>query len=943
MRTSISIFLAIFIFTACDSDQQTERSLQQTTPPKQALDILTDHSAHWLSPDVLMVQKTPTTRKIRLHYSLNAEIEVSNNAVILNNSPYLDIKEISNSASTNTHRPFTQGYVVTKPVTKINDGALKALIKGQLVVIQYGADEEIIKASQVQRAKLIDTLYTSGENDADEVSDYGATITDNNVQFKLWAPTARDVQVLLFDRNKKPLSPSYLNMHMDTNSGVWSAVGKAELEYAYYQYKISLYHPATQALETVTTTDPYSLSLSTNSIYSQVVDLNHTGTKPKGWDSQSVAELKNYEDSILYELHIRDFSAVEQNISNQSFKGKYKAFSEKNSHGIKHLQTLKKSGLTHIHLLPTFDIATINEDPKQTIYQHDKLKKVCRIAPDNFICQGNYNEQWSLQQLLESYSPTSNHAQEVIESLRQLDPYNWGYDPYHYTVPEGSYALAPEGISRIVEFREMIKSIHDMGFRVIMDVVYNHTFSARLTKESVLDKIVPDYYHRLNTSTGDIEQSTCCDNTATENIMMGKLMIDSLAVWARDYKIDGFRFDLMGHQPKELMLKAYERIKTIDPDNYFYGEGWNFGEVQNNKLFAQATQTELAGTQIGTFSDRSRDAIRGGAPFHEGKQIRAGQGISNGFVTYPNELKPEQPVIADYLLSMDQARIGLAGNLANFSIKNAQGEEVTGKEVPYGDAATGYALDPADTINYVSKHDNQTLWDNNQYRIPYHTSTEDRVRMQNLALAYPMLSQGIPFIHMGSELLRSKSFLRDSYDYNDWFNSVDFSMQTNNYNVGLPPAVKDEKNWPVILELLKKNEGRDQVTSKHIRFAAQVFMEWLKIRSSSPLLRLNNEMEIIQRVSFHNTGKNQQTGIIALHINDIGFDKKIDKRYESMMIIFNNNTTTQTFSGYASDGFFVHPIQTQGVDSRVKTIAKASNEGFVVPGLSAVVFVKAIP
>jgi len=155
---------------------------------------------------------------------------------------------------------------------------------------------------------------------------------------------------------------------------------------------------------------------------------------------------------------------------------------------------------------------------------------------------------------------------------------------------------------------------------------------------AVLDKIVPNYYHRLDPITGKIAQSTCCDNTATENVMMAKLMTDSLTVWARDYKIDGFRFDLMAHQPKSTMIKARKAVQAVDSDTYFYGEGWNFGEVANNQRFRQASQLELGGTQIVTFTDRLRDAFRGGAFSASGDDIRKSQGIGSGLGTLPNEL-----------------------------------------------------------------------------------------------------------------------------------------------------------------------------------------------------------------------------------------------------------------------------------------------------------------
>ncbi|NVK25965.1 MAG: DUF3372 domain-containing protein, partial [Gammaproteobacteria bacterium] len=400
---------------------------------------------------------------------------------------------------------------------------------------------------------------------------------------------------------------------------------------------------------------------------------------------------------------------------------------------------------------------------------------------------------------------------------------------------------------------------------------------------------------------------------------------------------DGFRFDLMGHQPKDAMLRAREAVWAVDPDNYFYGEGWNFGEVANNAQFVQAIQSELTGTEIGTFTDRMRDAIRGGAPFDGAEGIRRGQGISNGLYVIPNELQPQDLQQQEYLLSMDQVRVGLAANLEDYPLTNAKGEQVTGKDIPYGGAPTGYAGDPADTVNYVSKHDNQTLWDNNQYRIAYHVSSDDRVRMQNLSLAYPLLSQGIPFLHMGSELLRSKSFLRDSYDYGDWFNFVDFSYQSNNYNVGLPPAEKDKDNWEVISKLLKNNEGRDMVTPAQIKFAADVFAEFIAIRSQSPLLRLRTAEQVKQRVAFHNTGKEQQAGLIVMSISDT-VGENLDKNYQAMVVVFNNSGKVKDVV-YTSQGYALHPIQAKGVDTQTKS-SKVTASGFTVAPLTAAVFVK---
>ena len=421
--------------------------------------------------------------------------------------------------------------------------------------------------------------------------------------------------------------------------------------------------------------------------------------------------------------------------------------------------------------------------------------------------------------------------------------------------------------------------------------------------------------------------------------MMEKLMTDSLTVWARYYKIDGFRFDLMAHQPKSSILKARKAVQAVDSDTYFYGEGWNFGEVANNQRFIQASQLELGGTQIGTFTDRLRDAVRGGAFSASGNDIRKSQGIGSGLGTLPNELVNKIKSKNDYLLSADQLRIGLAGNLANFPLRNAQNENVTGKDIPYGDQPTGYALDPADTINYVSKHDNQTLWDNNQYRLPYDTSTKDRVRIHLQSLAFPIFAQGIPFLHMGSEFLRSKSFLRDSYDYGDWFNKVDFTKQTNNYNVGLPPADKDQENWPLIKKLLAKNEGRDRVSSSDIEFSAEVFKEFISLRVSSPLFRLTSNAEIIKRVKFHNTGKEQQIGLIVMSIDDSKKSHQLDANISGIVVIFNTSTTAKVINFKGAGRYQLHPMQSNGVDTIVKQ-SSGNESSFSVPALTTSVFIK---
>ncbi len=884
-------------------------------------------SGHWLTAKQLFIfgQVDPNKR----HYLQANELSAAGN----HQRFLLENTVISDEIAAKFPHLVNNGTAF-KLATAVTNNQIKQLLKQRLTIISADQNGLISRSVNVQIGNVIDDLYGAK---AGQIKDLGASINADNTQFKLWAPTALKVEVLLFnaDKSRHPLHTVALSE--DLSSGLWSTSLTENLFGQYYQYKIQVFHPSSSKIETVITTDPYSLSLSVNGEYSQVTDLNDSRTQPQGWQQQAFPTVDSFEDNIFYELHIRDFSASDSKLDSK-VKGKYKAFLANDSFAMEHLKQLKAAGLNNIHLLPAFDFGTVNEEAKQQLSLQDDVAKLCDIYSEHQLCSQAIAKQTRLIDLLNSYQPDSAQAQQLVSQLRPYDDYNWGYDPFHYTVPEGSYAQDPEGNARIIEFRQMVQRLHNLGFRVIMDVVYNHTHQAGLHKNSVLDKIVPGYYQRLNPITAAIEQSTCCDNTATERVMMAKLMIDSLLVWAGDYHIDGFRFDLMAHQPKAVMLAARAAVLEVDADNYFYGEGWNFGEVQNNQRFVQASQLELAGSEIGTFSDRLRDAVRGGGMTEAGEQIRRLQGIGNGLFTDPNELRTGQDSWQDYLLLADQLRVGLAANLATFPLENSQGQQVTGKDIPYGDQPTGYALDPADTINYVSKHDNKTLWDNNQYRFDANLTTDDRVRLQTLSLAYPLLAQGIPFLHMGSELLRSKSFLRDSYDYGDWFNKVDFSKQSNNYANGLPPAEKDEQNWSVIGKIIAANQGRDRVSGEHIQFSSDRFIELIKIRMSSKLFRLTTGEAINHGVTFLNTGPKQQPGLIVMSINAAAAGMA-DSKFKQIIVVFNSSKTTQTFPYLGAENYQLHEVQATSQDKIIKQ-SKAAKSGFTVAKFSAAVFVK---
>lgn len=422
-------------------------------------------------------------------------------------------------------------------------------------------------------------------------------------------------------------------------------------------------------------------------------------------------------------------------------------------------------------------------------------------------------------------------------------------------------------------------------------------------------------------------------------------MIDSLLVWARDYKVDGFRFDLMGHHMRSNMLSAREAIDTLTLSKdgvdgksiYFYGEGWDFGEVANNARGINATQYNLAGTGIGTFNDRLRDAARGGNPFGGLQE----QGFINGLYTDPNEVTnlPEKTQLSKLLELSDQIRVSLAGNLANYVLENADGRLVTGSQIGYNGNLAGYAKDPQENIVYVSSHDNETLFDAIQYKAPLNTSIEDRVRMQNLGLSLVALSQGVPFFHAGSELLRSKSLDRDSYDSGDWFNRLDLTYQTNNWAVGLPPQDKNGSNWSIMKELLSRPELKP--TPAHIQSTIAHFEEMLRIRKSSPLFRLRSEKEILERVVFHNTGTDQTPGLIVMSIAD-SRQSPLDENYEIIVVLFNGRSDQVKFTlqSLQNADLQLHPIQQTSADSIVRSaIFNSESKTFTIPPRTTAVFV----
>jgi pullulanase len=889
-----------------------EGSAEQYPGPDEAMkalnipgDIVSKAKAHFLSAEYLAWPvEVPAGATFKLHFDPAGQMTISEKG--LEGGKAIDLAYFGSGAPLKLRGlyPYLEGAAWMKILPNA-DIDITAALKGQLA-LSMSVGDKLVDATALQIPYVLDDLY---EYDGA----LGVTWEGDVPTIRLWAPTARSVKLHLFADSRTPGS-SILPMTYDAASGVWSITGEPGWKNQFYLYEMDVWVRTENAFVQNLVTDPYSFSLSMNSTRSQIVDLNDPALKPAGWDDYTKPAIAHPTDIVLYELHVRDFSAGDESVL-AAKRGTFMAFTETGSNGMKHLARLAAAGVTHVHLLPVFDIATIEED------------KSLWPATD-----------W---QALAALPGDSKEQQAVVQAQRDSDAFNWGYDPYHFTAPEGSYSTDPDGTARILEFRQMVMALNQSGLRVVMDVVYNHTSQSGQSEKSVFDKIVPGYYHRLNPN-GSVYTSTCCQNTATEHEMMGKFMIDSVLTWTTQYKVDGYRFDLMGHHMVENMTDLRAALDALTPEKdgvdgkevYVYGEGWNFGEVADNARGVNATQLNLPGSGIGTFNDRLRDAARGGSPFGGLQE----QGFINSLYTGPNaaDPRPAAELLSDLLLSSDQIRVGLAGNLADYAFENAEGRRVTGKEVAYNGQPTGYTQMPQEHISYISAHDNETLFDAIQYKAPRDTSMADRVRMHNMGIDLVALGQGVPFFHAGDEILRSKSLDRNSYNSGDWFNAIDWTYNDNNWAHGLPPESDNGGNWPIMAELLADPALKPAQT--HILAALDHFTGMVAIRKSSPLFRLQTADEVMRRLAFHNTGPDQLPGLIVMTIaNEDG----LDPIHERLAVFFNGAAADVNFAvAWEPGNWVLHPLQAAGADEVVKRSGydTAANE-FHIPARTTAVFV----
>ncbi len=857
--------------------------------------------AHWLTTDTLAWDvEHQAGMHYTLHYAPQGGLAIAQDGISGGDALPLSHDPAGLAAPLAQRFPHLSHYQALK-LASLDQAQLDMILQGQiaLAVTRNGV---VISATGIQIPGVLDARYTYE-------GPLGALVDQAGVTLRLWAPTAQQVTLQLFDA---PDSTHGRPLPMQRgDQGTWTSRGDRSWVGQYYLYEVTIYVPQTGQVEHNLVTDPYSLGLAMNSTRSLIVDLTDPALQPPGWQGHSKPRIEAPTDIVLYELHLRDFSINDQTVP-APLRGKYGAFTVADSDGMKHLRSLADAGLTHIHLLPVFDIATINEDP---------LARQEPLIPQDA-------------------APDSAAQAAAVRAVQELDGFNWGYDPHHYTVPEGSYATTANGTARIVEFRQMVQALHTAGLAVVMDVVYNHMNDGGQGPRAVLDRIVPGYYHRLNAE-GGIEKSTCCVNTASEHAMMEKLMLDSLRVWAEHYQLDGFRFDLMGHHMKANMVKVRAMLDALDPSIYLYGEGWDFGEVMHNMRGINATQLNLAGTGIGTFNDRFRNAIRGGRPFDSGSALIANQGFINGLWVAPNaENWGHDWERAALLRAADQIRVGLAGNLADYAFEAADGYRTRGWEIEYYGGPTGYNQSPQENVLYVEAHDNQTLYDNNVYKLPIDTTLADRVRVQTLGLALTLLGQGVPFLHAGSELLRSKSLERDSYNSGDWFNRLFFDYSFNNFGVGLPLEAGFEAD---LMRPFLANPAL-RADESAIRQCAANVRALLTIRKSSPLFRLRTKADVLARLTFHNTGPQQIPGLIVMSLADqVPGLPRLDPNYALIVVVFNATPHPQQFQklDWQELGLTLHPALHANGDTVVLQAAVDDAAGVVtVPARTVGVFVR---
>ncbi len=853
----------------------------------------------WLTKQLIKWPGVGDVGAIKLYYSSTGQIKAKKNEKVAGFDGFISLDPFYGTVPANAAKRFA--WVGAGAVYSVKPEDMQLLYgvhKKQLVLVQEDATTGNIRnATMTQQAGALDDLYSA----AAAVTDLGVSVQGGSTVFKLWAPTAQKVSLVLFPSSTGN-AVSATDLVFDSATGVWSLTMAGDQSGKYYRFGVQVFVRGVGLVLNMVT-DPYSRSLNTDSMRSYIANLDTANLKPTGWDTMTLpTKVAAATDMSIYELHVRDFSANDSTVTAAN-RGKYLAFTEAGTNGMKHLKALSDAGLTDVHLLPTFDIASVPESGCTT-------PSISLTFPSDDLGQQN-----------------------LIAATRDTDCFNWGYDPYHYSAPEGSYAsTADDGAKRILEFRQMVKGLNDAGLRVGMDVVYNHTTASGQNTKSVLDRVVPGYYQR-QTDAGKVMNGSCCEDTATENMMMGKLMIDSAITWARDYKVSSFRFDVMSYHSRDVMVDLKAKVKAAaGRDVQILGEGWD--NALGNR-FAQAKQGGLAGDGIGSFGDFMRDAVRGTKFGNDGADMVKNQGYVNGAFYDRNAMGTTDEGTMKWF--SDLIKGGLAGSLKDYVLAFNWGQTIPLSEHNSG---LGFATQPDEVVNYVENHDNQTLFDNNAMKLPTSTSKADRARVQILGASTVAFAQGIAYYHAGVDTLRSKSLDRNSYNSGDWFNRLDWSYADNNFGVGMPFEANSATQATMLPFL---STAAIKPGAADIAWTRDAFRDLLKIRSSSTLFRMRSAADIKSRLTFYNAGSAMVVPTVLVgHLNGVAPSVYPGANFKEVVYFINVDKTAQsvTVDALKAKSFTLHPAHTAGADAVVKTSAYESATGkFTIPARTAAVFV----
>ena len=619
--------------------------------------------------------------------------------------------------------------------------------------------------------------------------DLGATWTPEQTTFRVWAPTADAVTVMLYDNGGETgldIMLGSIPMTADVN-GTWVAVVEGNLNGTYYTYSVEVDGEVREAC------DPYARTTGVNGKRAMVLDLD--STDPVGWENDKIPHTSGeITDAVIYELHVRDLSSDPSSGITQS--GKFLGLLQTgttNSDGIPTgLDHIKNLGITHIHLLPSYDYASVDE-----------------------------------------MNPEAG--------------FNWGYDPVNYNVPEGSYSTDPyHGEVRVKEFKQMVQGLHEAGIGVILDVVYNHVYDA---ESFCFNNIVPGYFSRIDQEGNYSNGSVCGNDTASERSMVRKYIVDSVKYWADEYHLDGFRFDLLGLIDVQTVNEVIEEVHKTHPHVIFYAEGWNMGTQvtkENVVLATQANSKETPG--MAYFSDMIRDAVRGSNSNASKTGYAAGAG-------------------------------GFASNVKDSFLGHPT-----------------WAQNPSQVVNYVSCHDGLSLFD----RLTMSTqdrTLEERVRMNNLAAAIVMTSQGTPFFQAGEEMLRSKPLPEGGFDHNSYKS---------------PDSINSIK-W-------------DTLSDPMYQDVVDYYTGLIAFRREHPALRMTTAQEVSEKI----------TQLPDLDFNVLGFHiaKDANGEQNELVIVFNPNAEATTVA--LPEGSW--DIHINGEDAGTRALATAEGTVEVAP-ISAMVLV----